>query len=458
MPVHRMSPQRRTALLSVFAAGVLVVLKLVTGLLTGSLGLVAEAGHSGTDLVAALLTFLAVGVASRAPDDDHPFGHGKAEHLAAMTEALFLVLVSVFIGYFAIARLVNGDADAVNPSFAAIGVILVVIAIDALRATTSLRASREYNSAALASNALHFGSDLVGSLAVLLGLILARAGFPEGDPIAALLVAAIVISAALRLIRGNVDVLMDRSPEEADLLVRGAIAEAEPTIAVERVRVREAAGRHFVEVTVGVKADAALGQGHAVADAVEDAVHDALPESDVVVHVEPRAHAGDLRERVTGAALTVRGVREVHNVSLARVGDRQELSLHLKLPADITLEAAHAAATAVEESIRAAVPEVDLVHSHIEPLSEPHEGGRAIGTDAAAAHDHIRAIAEERLGMPPRDVQLRSGDGGLIAFVTIALPGGERLSAAHEIAMQVERDVLAALPGVADVVVHTEPH
>ena len=240
--------------------------------------------------------------------------------------------------------------------------------------------------------------------------------------------------------------------------MRGAIAEAEPTIGVERVRVREAAGRHFVEVTVGVKADAALGQGHAVADAVEDAVQDALPDSDVVVHVEPRAQTGDLRERVTGAALTVRGVREVHDVSVARVGDRQELSLHLKLPSDVSLEEAHAAATAVEEAIRSAVPEVDLVHSHIEPLSEPHEGGRAIGTGAAAAHDRIRAIVEERLGQAPRDVQLRSGESGLIAFITIALPAGERLSTAHEIAMQVERDVLAALPDVEEVVVHTEPH
>jgi cation diffusion facilitator family transporter len=453
-----MSPQQRTALLSVFAAGVLVVLKLVTGLLTGSLGLVAEAMHSGTDLVAALLTFFALGVAVRAPDKDHPFGHGKAEHLAAMTEALFLILVSVFIGYLSVSRLVSGGDHGLNPSLAAVGVILVVIVIDAMRATTSLRASRKYHSAALASNALHFGSDLAGSVAVLIGLLLARAGFPEADPIAALLVAGLVISAAVRLIRSNVDVLMDRSPEEADLVVRGAIAEAEPTIDVERVRVREAAGRHFVEVTVGVKADAALGQGHAVADAVEEAVHDALPDSDVVVHVEPRTHTGDLRERVTGAALTVRGVREVHNVSVARVGDRQELSLHLKLPRDISLEEAHAAATAVEEAIRSAVPEVDLVHSHIEPLSEPHEGGRAIGTDAAAAHDRIRAIVEERLGQAPRDVQLRSGDNGLIAFVTIALPAGEPLSTAHEIAMQVERDVLAALPGVEEVVVHTEPH
>jgi cation diffusion facilitator family transporter len=452
-----MTPQQRTARLSVFAAGVLVVLKLVTGILTGSLGLVAEAMHSGTDLVAALLTFFALGVASRAADQDHPFGHGKAEHLAAMTEALFLVMVSAFIGYLSIARLITGSEDQLHPSLVAVGVICVVIAIDLMRARTSLLASRRYNSAALASNALHFASDLAGSVAVLIGLLLARAGFPEADPIAALLVGVLVVSAAARLIRRNVDVLMDRSPEEADLAVRGAIAKAEPTIDVERVRVREAAGRHFVEVTVGIKADAALGQGHAVADAVEDAVADVLPDSDVVVHVEPRADKGDLRERVSGAALTVRGVREVHNVAVARVGDRQQLSLHLKVPADMRLEDAHDAADEVEDAIRSAVPEVDTVYSHIEPLIEPEEGSRAIGTAAAEAHDQIRLIAERRVGQPARDVQLRRSERGLVALITIALPPDEEVAAAHNTAMQVERDVLAACPDVAEVVVHTEP-
>jgi cation diffusion facilitator family transporter len=452
-----LSAPQRTALLSVLAAAALVVLKLVTGLLTGSLGLVAEALHSGTDLVAALLTFLALGVSGRPADRDHPFGHAKAEHLAALGEAGFLVLVSIAIAVQAVLRLVDGDHGALDPSLVAVAVVVVVIVIDASRATISRRASRRHGSAALAANALHFASDLVGSAAVLAGLLLARAGFPQADPIAALVVSVLVVSAAARLMRRNVDVLMDRAPEQAELTVRGAIARAEPTVEVERVRVRQAGGRHFVEVTVGIRADAALGQGHAAADAVEAIVVDVLPESDVVVHVEPRAAGGDLRERASGAALTVRGVREVHNVTLSSVDGRQELSLHLKVPAGEPLAAAHRAADAVEEAIRGAVPEIDVVHTHIEPLGVPREGRLPSDADATAAEKAIRAAVLARTGRPARAVSLRREDDGLIAYVTITLPADEPVADAHRAAQQVERDLLASLPEASAVVVHTEP-
>jgi cation diffusion facilitator family transporter len=450
------APQR-TALLSVLAAAALVVLKLVTGLLTGSLGLIAEALHSGTDLVAALLTFLALGVSGRPADRDHPFGHAKAEHLAALGEAGFLVLVSIVIAVQAVIRLVSGDHGALDPSLAAIAVVVVVIGIDASRATISWRASRRHHSAALASNALHFGSDLVGSGAVLAGLIFARAGYPGADPIAALVVSALVVSAAIRLMRRNVDVLMDRAPAQAELIVRDAIARTEPSVVVDRVRVRQAGGRHFVEVTVEVSADAALGQGHAVADAVEAVVTEALPESDVVVHVEPRVEGGDLRERASGAALTVRGVREIHNVTLTRVDGRQELSLHLKLPGGETLAAAHRTADTVEAAIASAVPEIDVVHTHIEPLAVPHEARRPSRGDAVAAEEAIRRTVLARTGRPPRDLSLRRDPNGLVAHVTIALPADEAVAAAHDTAQGVERELLASLPQAAAVVVHTEP-
>src|SRR6266516_1317214 len=181
-----MTPQRRTALVSVVAACVLIALKLATGLATNSLGLVSEAVHSGTDLVAALLTFLAVGVSGRPADRGHPYGHGKAEHLAALAEGAILVLASLYISYRALAVLVGSAEPSVDPRWYALVVLVVVIAIDASRLTVSRRAARRYGSPALASNALHFASDMGGSTAVLAGLLLARAGWPQGDAASAL--------------------------------------------------------------------------------------------------------------------------------------------------------------------------------------------------------------------------------------------------------------------------------
>ena len=211
-----MSPLRRTALVSVAAAAMLLVLKLATGLASGSLGLVSEALHSGTDLVAALLTFFALGVAGRPADEGHQYGHGKAEHLAALAEAAVLAVVSVAVAAFAVARLTGAIETEVETAWWTFAVIGLVIAIDVTRTVVSYRAARRYDSEALLSNALHFGSDLAGTLAVLAGLVAAAAGFPSGDSFAALFVAALVVLAAGRLIRRNVDVLMDQAPADAE--------------------------------------------------------------------------------------------------------------------------------------------------------------------------------------------------------------------------------------------------
>ena len=272
-----MKTQLRTALLSVIAAAALVAIKLVTGLLTGSLGLIAEAMHSATDLVAALLTFYAVRLSVRPPDRDHPYGHGKAEHLSALGEAAFLVAVSCFIVFVSIQRLTAEGGREVDAAWYAIAVLLVVIGIDARRgrlprcaAPSALQPGAEVERAALRLRP-------PGLDAVLIGLLLTRAGYHDADAVAALAVAALVISAAVRLMRENINVLMDRSPAAAEEAALRAIRDAEPSIELRRMRVRQAAGRHFVDAVVGIEADAAIGQGHALADRVEDAVHRALP-------------------------------------------------------------------------------------------------------------------------------------------------------------------------------------
>ncbi len=452
-----MSPQRRTALVSVAAACALIALKLGTGLATGSLGLISEAIHSGTDLVAALLTLFAVGVAGRPADRGHPYGHGKAEHLAALGEAAILVLASLYISYRALAVLVGSAEPHVDPTWYAFVVLLVVIAIDASRTTVSRRAARLYQSPALASNALHFASDMVGSIAVFAGLLLARAGWPEGDAVAALLVALLVLVAAGRLINRNIDVLMDRVPAEAEEAARAAIARLEPSVQLRRLRMRQAGGRHFADVVIGVSPDAGVGQGHAAADAVEAAVHTALPESDIVVHVEPTAGEAALRERVHAAALTVPGVREVHNLRVVAVEGGLQVALHLKLPGGLTLEAAHSVASEVEGAIAEAVPEVISVQTHMEPLREPGTGRAPEEADVQADDYTVRRVVQERTGSPPRELRVLPTDDGLVAFLTLGVDPGSALADAHALASEVEEDVRRALPGLADVSVHTEP-
>jgi cation diffusion facilitator family transporter len=441
----------------VLAAAALIGLKLGTGLVTGSLGLLSEALHSGTDLVAALLTFFAVGVSGRPADTGHQYGHGKAEHLAALGEGAILVLASVAIVWRAIVRLTGSSTATVHAEWYALAVIVIVIFIDVARTVASARAARRYGSVALSSNALHFASDLAGSFAVLIGLVLVRSGYRNADSIAALFVAAIVLVAAVRLMRRNVDVLMDLVPADEEETARRAIVAIEPPVELRRLRMRQAGGRYFADVVIGVSFEQAVGQGHATADQVEQAVQSALPEADVVVHVEPRADERATRERAHAAALAVPRVREVHNVSVVSVDSGLEVSLHLKLPGDLHLDEAHAIAEEVERAIRDAAPEVSSVQTHLEPLAEESAATRPPEAEVAGDFETVARIVRRETGGEPLELRFLDTGDGLVAYLTLRLDGATPLAVAHAEASRVEELIRRERPEIADVIVHTEP-
>ena len=447
----------RTALMSVVAAAFLVGIKLVAGILSGSLGLLAEAAHSGTDLVAALLTLFALRIAVRPADPEHRYGHGKAEHLAALGESAFLTLISTAIAIESVRRLATAGGHEVTAHWWTFAVLGTVIVIDATRTVISRRASQEYQSAALAANALHFASDLAGSLAVLVGLILVSMGVQSADSIAALFVAVLVIVAAIRLARDSIDVLMDRAPAESTEAIERALESLHGRTEVRRVRTRHAAGRNFVDLVVGVSPDAGIQQAHATADDIESTVRSAVPNADVVVHVEPLDAEGDLRERASAAALAVPEVREIHNVRVMHVGDGYELSLHAKMASDQTLDQAHATVTRVEQSIHASVPELGRIYTHMEPLARTDWTRKPTPDEVAEDRAIIEEAVRHYTGADPLDIRFRDSERGRVAFVTMGLPGEQPLRVAHHRAGLVEAQVRDRRPELADVVVHTEP-
>lgn len=445
---------RRVALVSVAAAVLLIGIKLGTGIATGSLAFLSEAIHSGTDLVAALLALFAVGVAARPADRTHPYGHGKAEHLSALAEGAVLAVVSLWIAVIAVQRLVEGGHD-VDATWWAIGVALLVIAIDLGRTIALTRAARRFNSAALKGSALHFASDLAGTAAVLAGLLLVRAGVEWADAAAALFVSALVLVAAGRLMHENVEVLMDRVPDEDEAAVRAAVDALGPGVQLRRLRMRSAAGRAFADVVIGVPPGESVGRGHAVADEVEDAIEAAVPGADVVVHVERReGEDEDLAERVLAVAHEVPRVREIHNVRILHLDSGTEASLHLKLPPDTPLPDADAVARAVDAAVVAAVPEVARVHSHVEPLGAAGAGAE-VADDSRTEHA-VRGVIVAECGRPPHEVRLVSTPEGVVAYVTLAL-GSATLAEAHDTGGRVRRAVRDQVPGVVDAFVQSRP-
>jgi divalent metal cation (Fe/Co/Zn/Cd) transporter len=227
-------------------------------------------------------------------------------------------------------------------------------------------------------------------------------------------------------------------------------------VQLRRLRMRRAAGRHFADVVIGVPHGAAVEQGHAAADAVEEAVEQAVPGADVIVHVEPQ-EAEAIRERAYAAAMREPRVREVHNIVVLEIGGRTEVSLHLKLPGGYSLAEAHEAASAVEHEILDALPEVDAVQTHLEPLNEPTPASALPEAERAAEAEALRQIILEATGAEPRELRLLHTEVGLVAFLTLAVDASRPLAEAHALASEVEERIRRTRPEIADVVVHTEP-
>jgi len=446
--------QQRTTVVSIITASSLMVLMLGMGLAAKSLGLVSTGIESTGDVVAAVVTFLAVRLGARPADESHPFGHRRAENLSALAEASILLGGGLIVVIEAVQRLI-GNGSSLSARWYVFAVIGIAIAVNISRALIARRAARQYGSAALRSNSFHFASDVGGSIAVLVGLIAVRAGFRDGDAISALIVAGFIFTAAGRLIFENAQVLMDSAPADAQAAARDAIASLGPEIELDRLRLRESGGRYFADVVVAIPPGRAVVEAHAAADDVEDAVEQVLPDSDVVVHVEPRRRGLTLRDRVLAIALSEPAVSEAHDITIFDHGDQHSVSLHLKLPADSSLANAHEVAERVEHAI-GELPHVSDVRTHLEPLEQPIAADPTAGNNSAALKT-IKMVVERYAHTPARDLRLLPTDEGDVLFITVSVGPTASLEQAHRLASGLEEELRQQLPSIADVVVHTEP-
>jgi cation diffusion facilitator family transporter len=449
--------KHRTAVVSIVAATALVLLKLVTGILTGSLGLISAGVESSGDVIAAVLTFFAIRLAGKPPDARHEYGHGRAENLTALAEASILVAGGVFVVHEAYVRLTSGGGDQLSAAWYVFVVIGAAIAVDISRTLTSLRTARHFGSAALRSNAFHFGADLIGTLAVLVGMLLVRAGYHNADAIVALLISALIFTVAGRLIFENARSLMDMAPAGVHDAARTAIEQIQPPVELRRLRVREVAGKIFADVVVGVSATTALAESHAIANEIESAIHTALPGSDIVVHVEPTVRCETLTERVLAAALSVPDVREAHNVIVFDLDGSTQASLHLKLPPALTLAEAHTTAGIVEDAITAAVPEVTAVQTHLEPFDTEIQARPVSPATESRLTSTVVPIVSKLTGSEPRKLRFVESNLGIVGFLTIALASDDSVTDAHRIASEIEQTIHDQLSEIHELVIHTEP-
>jgi cation diffusion facilitator family transporter len=461
--------KRAVALTSLLAALLLVSLKTAVGLWSHSLGVLSEAAHSGLDFVAAAITYLSVRLSDKPADADHQYGHGKIENFSAFLETGLLLLTCAWIIWEAVRRLFFYEVH-VEPSVWAFGVMAISIVIDHFRSRALDRAARKYGSQALEADALHFSTDVWSSTVVILGLagvLLAdRYDWPwlrRADPIAALVVAGIVVWISARLGKRTMDVLLDAAPAGLRTQVEGAVAGVPGVLSVERVRTRRAGSRTFVDVTISVSRSVPFERVHAISDEVEAAVGRALGHADVMVHMEPRPPADEsLFDKVRAIAL--RHNLLVHELSAQQVREagggaaRVVLELDAEVDEDLSLRDAHALVDRVEQEILRELPEVSQVHTHIETLghaiapAEELEGlARALEAFLAEARDHVPELVD------CHDVEVRRVEGKVVASCHATFDGSLPINRVHDLTQQLEARALRRFPQLFRLAIHTEP-
>lgn len=352
----------------------MTVLKLITGILSGSLGVLSDAAHSGLDLVGAAMTFFSVRVSDLPADEDHTYGHGKIENLSTIGEVVLMAASSVWIVYEALVRIFVHTVE-LRHSIWPVLVVLTSIVVDFWRSRRLREVAIRTGSPALATDAFHFSSDIWSSVAVLIGLGASWIGTHFGvpwldyaDPVAAIVVSILILRLTIMLGHEAVGVLMDRIPADTRRKIMRDVAEVPGVMAIEQARVRRAGPNYFADMTLALPRRYTFEHTDALVQAARSAVHRTLPDADVVIHTVPReARAESIFDRVR--AVAARNNVSVHELSIQSLHGRLRVEQHVELDENLSLREAHEFVSGLEAEILRAAPEIDLVLTHIE--SEP---------------------------------------------------------------------------------------
>jgi cation diffusion facilitator family transporter len=446
----------RVAAISIVASLTMATVKLAVGVAIGSLALISEALHSSVDFVATVITWLVVRVSDRPADDEHHYGHGKLESLSALGVIALLYILAGGILVESYSRLREG---APPPTLSAIPfvVLLVDIAVNFWRARALHRVAHDTSSHALAADALHFASDVFGSIAVLIGLGLSGFGFLWGDAAAAIGVAIMISVLGLRLGRSTVETLLDRAPEGASEKAKAAILAVPGVVGIERLRLRMVGARHFVDAIVEVPRTYPIDRIDEIKRNAEAAVNSALDDADLTFTAVPVARDNEsIRERIMVIARN--SGLAIHHVTVHDLGGKLTVSIDLEVDGEMALTQAHDIAHDLERQIRDEFGADVEVDTHIEPL-EPE---LPLGTDAAperaeAIREALSRFAADGAIHDIHNVRVRDTEAGeIVNFHCRAAPSMTVIKV-HENVDAIERALRRAFPSVKRVISHAEP-
>jgi cation diffusion facilitator family transporter len=427
------------------------------GIISGSLGILGDAAHSGFDLLAAVTTMFAIKASEKPADAEHNYGHGKFENVSALFETLLLLLTCFLIGKEAIARLFlkKVEIDVTVWSFV---VMFTSIAVDFTRSRILFRAARKYHSQALEADALHFSTDILSSSVVILGLIGTKLGFPSADPIASLGVAIIVVYISFRLGKKALDVLVDRSPDSALVAdIRAAALSLGEVEEVKSLRVRDSGGKLFVDMVVGLPRLLPFERAHAMVDEIESKVRSVRDGIDVVVHAEPvKTNKETVVDEIKFAAENVES--NIHEIEVFSTPKGFVVDFHMEVKDAETIESAHRKADILENAIRKQTANVDQIFIHIDkPSSSPKRATALSLRSADLPGKLLNYVGGKRGVVKCSNLNFTESDSGIRVAMVCQFDETFSLEDAVKMVNDLEMDIVKQFPRISRAVIHQEP-
>jgi cation diffusion facilitator family transporter len=465
--------KKKVALSSVLAAIFIAAIKVVIGVLTNSLGILAEAAHSGLDLIAAGVTFFAVRLSSRPPDPEHPYGHGKIENLSALIETFLLLVTCIWIIYSAVDRLFFKPAI-VEVSVWSFVVMIISVVVNISRSRALMKVAKKHGSQALEADALHFETDVWSSYVVIGGLLLVAfatwlqktqpAISPilvtwlfRADSIAALGVSGIVVYVSIELGKRTIDGLLDRAPLGMVENIEIEVKQIPGVINARKVRTRPSGPYIFVDLTVDVARSLGIEQAHDIASQAQRAVFNLYPRTDVVVHVHPAVQDEDSMIELVRSVAGRKGVN-AHSVLLHQTKKRPNLEMHIEVPEALTLAEAHELVTEIENLLRDELPNLGNIVTHIEPAGDQE----ILANDK---HFDSEEIRKEILVLPKQfehvtgchGINMWSDKGEISVSFHCDMDPQILINEAHSLTTQMEQTLRIKFPEIKRVIIHSEP-
>ena len=451
----------KVALNSLYAAVFITLIKVAAAYFSGSLAILTEVVNSGIDIFVCLVTIFSVKYAAKPADEDHNYGHEKAENFSALVQVLFLFGTSAFILYEGIARLFLNKPYDIHITIWIFGALLLSMVIDFFRARTLNKIADETKSQALKADALHFSSDILSSSIVIAGLIFTYFGFEKADAISALVVAGIIIYLGLKMSRKAVDSLLDRVPPGLSEKIRYETLLIDGVEGIRNFRIRSTGANIFIDMVIEISRIIPFSKAHDIMDAVERRLHQLIENADIVIHSEPVETDKETINDKIKMIVNSYGMK-CHDVFSHKIGNEIISELHIEVTDTNDLIKAHDRVTEIEDKIKSEIGIISNVKIHIdEPSNILYDTTDITGKSGDMITEIKKIVGQNKNVTSSSDYSVIITNGKIRVSLNCTFDYHFSLDEVHDIVTLLESKILAELkeryPKLSNVIIHAEP-